>query len=88
MLSECHVQKFTSKMVLGIIAYLFVIFFLIRCFSSKNSLMWTSCLWEGAILILGAIVSFFILGEKFTHWVQYLGILLALLAILCVNYKS
>jgi drug/metabolite transporter (DMT)-like permease len=39
------------------------------------------------IVIGGAIVAYFVFGEKFNHWVQWLGILLALGAAICVNYE-
>jgi multidrug transporter EmrE-like cation transporter len=73
-------------LALGLVAYLGVIFFLIRSFAGK-SMMWTCIMWEAMIVIGGAIVAFVVFGEKFNHWIQWLGILLALGAALCVNYE-
>jgi multidrug transporter EmrE-like cation transporter len=44
-------------------------------------------MWEAMILIGGAITAYFIFGEKPEHWIQWLGFLLALGAVLCINYK-
>ena len=72
-------------LAVGILAWLAVIFFLIKTFSSA-SMMWTCIMWEAMIVIGGAAVAYFVFGEKFTHWIQWLGILLALGAAICINY--
>lgn len=70
----------------GIAAYLAVILFLIQTLSSQ-SMMWTCIMWEAMIVIGGAITAYLVFGEKFNHWVQWLGILLAVGAAICVNYN-
>lgn len=69
----------------GIFSYAFVLFFLIRSFGHGN-MLWVTSMWEGMIVILSSIVAFFYLGERFDHPIQYLGILLAVLAMVCVNW--
>ena len=86
-----HLKWFSENkdkyhLTMGLLAYLGVIFFLIRSFAGK-SMMWTCVMWEAMIVIGGAIVAYFVFGEKFNHWVQWLGILLALGAAICVNYE-
>jgi multidrug transporter EmrE-like cation transporter len=86
-----HLKWFSENkdrwhLTMGLLAYMSVIFFLIRSFSSK-SMMWTCVMWEAMIVIGGAIVAYFVFGEKFTHWIQGVGILLALGAAVCVNYE-
>ena len=71
---------------LGLFAYLVVIFFLVKSFTSKASMMWTCIMWEAMIVIGGAITAYLVFGEKFTHWVQWLGVLFALGAAICINY--
>jgi len=43
-------------------------------------------MWEAMIVIGGAITAYLFFGEKFTSWVQWLGILLAIGAAICINY--
>jgi multidrug transporter EmrE-like cation transporter len=69
---------------LGLFAWAFTLFFLIKSLSQK-SLMWTCIMWEAGVVIGGALVTYFIFGEKFNHWIQWLGILFALGAAICVN---
>lgn len=70
----------------GLLAYLAVIFFLVESLK-KETMMWTCIMWEAMIVIGGAITAYVLFGEKFTHWVQWLGILFALGAAICVNYS-
>lgn len=73
-------------LTLGVVAWLAVLFFLVQSLS-KKSFMWTCIMWEAAIVVGGALVAYFVFGEKFTHWVQWLGVLFALGAAICINYE-
>jgi multidrug transporter EmrE-like cation transporter len=75
-----------GHLAIGVAAYLTVIFFLTRAFASQ-SMMWTCIMWEAMIVIGGALTAYLVFGETFDHWIQWLGILLALGAALCVNYR-
>ncbi len=82
-----YVENGAQKhLAIGVFAWAFVLFFLIKSLACK-SLMWTCIMWEAMIVIGGALVAYFIFGEKFNHWIQWLGILLALGAAICVNYQ-
>jgi multidrug transporter EmrE-like cation transporter len=70
---------------LGVFAWLAVLFFLIKTLSQK-SMMWTCIMWEAMIVLGGAISAWLVFGEKFTHWIQWLGVLFALGAAICINY--
>lgn len=72
-------------MAIGIIAWLVVLIFLVQALKSQ-SMMWTCIIWEAMIVVGGAITAYFVFGEKFTHWVQWLGVLFALAAAICINY--
>jgi hypothetical protein len=48
--------------------------------------MYVSIMWEAMITILGSLVAYFYLNERFDHWVQYFGIVLALVAMALVHY--
>jgi len=71
---------------LGVIAWLAVLVFLVKTLKSQ-SMMWTCIMWEAMIVLGGALMAYFIFGEKFTHWIQWLGVLFALGAAICINYE-
>jgi hypothetical protein len=86
-----NIKKFTDgnkrhNLIYGFAAYAAVIFFLIKCFASKN-MMWTICMSQAMVIVISTLFAYFILGERFTNSVQYIGIVLALLAIACINYN-
>ena len=70
---------------LGLLAWALTLAFLIKTLSS-STMMWTCIMWEAMIVVGGAITAYLFFGEKFTHWIQWLGILFALGAAICVNY--
>jgi multidrug transporter EmrE-like cation transporter len=87
---NAHLKWYTENgsghhLGIGVLAWAAVLFFLIKSLASK-SMMWTCIMWEAAIVIGGALVAYFVFGEKFNHWIQWLGILLALGAAICINY--
>ena len=75
----------------GILGYIIVLYFLIKSLGA-SSMLYVGAVWEGMITIIGSLVAYFVLGERFNHWVQYVGIVLAVLAIYLVhwggNHKS
>ena len=74
-------------LILGLLGYIVVIYFLYRSFSNKN-MMWVSAMWQGMIIVLGSAFAYFYIGERFTHPLQYFGVLLGLLAMFCVSYEG
>ena len=88
--ANSNLQKFASNKVLlnlimGLLGYALVLFFLIRSFSHGN-MLWVTTMWEGMIIILSAVYAFFVLGERFSSKLSYLGIVLAFAAMCCVQY--
>ena len=86
-----HLKSFASSkkhtsLACGILGYCGVLYFLVRSFAIGGSLLWVSAMWEGMITVLGAGVAFFILGERFEHPIQYIGILLGVVAMLMVHF--
>jgi len=79
-------NKKHSNLACGIIGYCGVLYFLVRSFALGGSLLWVSAMWEGMITVMGAGVAFFILGERFEHPIQYIGILLGVVAMLMVHF--
>jgi len=89
---NCHLKFFAESgnstkhnLALGIIGYVAVLFFLVRSFTHAN-MLYVSALWEGMITILGAAVAFFILGERFKHPIQWVGLVLAFIAVVMVHF--
>jgi multidrug transporter EmrE-like cation transporter len=74
-----------SHLGLGILGYAGVLFFLIRAFALKNLLVVTA-LWEGMITVIGAGTAYFILGERFRHPVQWFGLVLAIVAVMLIQW--
>ena len=73
---------------LGILAWFIVLALLVQVFMRGRGMMWTCIMWEAMIVIGVAITAYVVFGEKFTHWVQWLGVLLALGAAICINYDG
>lgn len=85
-----NIQRFAQTnrnkdLLFGILGYIGVVFFLWKSFGHGN-MLWVSTMWEGMIIVLGTTFAYFYLGERFHHPVQYLGIILGLLAMMCVHY--
>jgi len=72
--------------ILGLAAWLVVLVFLVETLKGQ-SMMWTCIMWEAMIVLGGAITAYIVFGEKFSHWVQWLGVLFALGAAVCINYE-
>lgn len=88
--ANSNLQKFAGNkvllhLILGILGYAAVLFFLVRSFGHGN-MLWVTTMWEGMIIVLSAVYAFFWLGERFSSPIQYAGIILAILAMCCVQY--
>jgi multidrug transporter EmrE-like cation transporter len=57
----------------GIFGYVGVIFFLIRSLSGGN-VMFVNGMWDGISGIIETLAAYFILGERFSSPMQYIGI--------------
>lgn len=85
-----HIKNYAASnkhthLLLGILGYIGVLYFLVKCFGHGN-MLWVTSMWEGMIVLLGSAFAYFYLGERFDHPVQYFGIILGILAMFCVNY--
>lgn len=91
---NCHIKLFaeTGKhkhLLLGLLGYAGLLYFLIRVFGSrKGNMLYVNTMWQAIVVVLGSLIAYFWLGDRFTHPIQYLGLLLGLLAVICVNYKT
>ena len=85
-----HLKTFAANnshhnLFCGIAGYCGVLYFLVRSFALGGSLLWVSAMWEGMITVLGAGFAIFVLGERFSHPIQYFGIFLAIVAMILVH---
>jgi multidrug transporter EmrE-like cation transporter len=79
-------NKELKHLIVALASYALMIFLLIKLFTSQKSMLRVNALWQALTVIIGTIASYLILGDKITHPVQYLGLVFALLAIICINY--
>lgn len=70
----------------GMVAWLAVLLLLIQTLQ-KESMMWTCIMWEAMIVLGGALTAWIFFGEKFTHWIQWLGVAFAVGAAVCINWN-
>ena len=85
-----HLKNFAASnskhnLFCGVAGYCGVLYFLVRSFALGGSLLWVSAMWEGMITVLGAGFAIFVLGERFSHPIQYFGIFLAIVAMFLVH---
>jgi len=76
-----------QHLIIGLAGYALMLYFLIRVFRSNSNMLHVNTLWQALVVILGSLVAYFMLGDRLTHPVQYIGILFAILAVFCINYS-
>jgi multidrug transporter EmrE-like cation transporter len=81
-------KKKLKHLFIALLSYAFMIFFLLKLFQAKKSMMHLNVTWQALVVILGSITSYIVLGDRLTHPVQILGIVFAILSIVCINWKS
>jgi multidrug transporter EmrE-like cation transporter len=57
----------------GLLGYSGVIYFLIAALKQGN-ILWVNGTWDGISGIIESLAAFFILGERFNNWKQYVGL--------------
>jgi multidrug transporter EmrE-like cation transporter len=86
-----HLKNFAASnshhnLFCGIAGYCGVLYFLVRSFALGGSLLWVSTMLEAGITLSGTLFAFFVLGERFEHPIQYMGVLFCVLAILMIHH--
>jgi len=77
-------NKEMINLLLGILGYIGVIYFLIKCFNHGN-LTRVTLFWEAFIVIMSTLIGYFFLEETMSHPLEYLAIVLILVAIVCMH---
>jgi|APCry1669191812_1035378.scaffolds.fasta_scaffold00468_21 multidrug transporter EmrE-like cation transporter len=91
-LGNCNIKSFaenqkTKHLLIGIFAYIAMIYFLIRIFKSNKSMLHVNVMWQMSVVILGTLIAYFFMGDRFKHPMQMLGILFAILSVYFINYS-
>lgn len=68
----------------GYAAYLGVIYYLIRAFRDNN-ILYVNGMWDGISTIIESTFAFFVLGDRFDFWYQYVGLLLTVVGVYLVR---
>lgn len=71
----------------GIIGYVGVIISLIYCLVGSD-ILYVNSMWDGLSAFLESAFAFFVLGERFDNYHQYVGIFVIILGILMINARS
>jgi hypothetical protein len=58
---------------IGAVGYVGVVYFLIRSLQG-SSLLVVNTAWDGLSTVIEDLYAFFILGERYEHWIQYVGL--------------
>ena len=64
----------------GVIAYIGVIVYLIKCLQSQN-VMYVNGMWGGVSTVIGSVAGYFVLGDRLDRPIQYAGLLLLIAGI-------
>ncbi len=71
-LKEYANDKGEIFLLIGILGYVGVVIFLILNLQGSTLLMVNNA-WDGTSSLIGSLFAYFILGERFEHFSQYLG---------------
>jgi len=66
---------------MGTVGYVGVVYFLIRSLQG-SSLLVVNTAWDGLSTVIEDLYAFFILGERYEHWIQYVGLLFVVVGLL------
>lgn len=85
-----NIQKYAKSnsykdLFFGILGYIGLLFFLYKSFLTGD-MLWVSTMWQGMVIVFGSAFAYFYLGERFHNPLQYIGILLGLMSVVCVYY--
>ena len=71
----------------GIVAYGGVVGLLIALFKQQN-VLYVNALWDGGSALLESLAAYWILGDRFTHWYNYLGLGLIIVGLFLTAFKN
>ncbi len=78
--------KTFKNLIIGIIAYIFVVKILIESFKQRN-LIFTNAMWDAISTLISTLLAVFILKETLNNWQQWIGVISIILGIFLLNYS-
>jgi len=57
----------------GLVGYAGVVFFLVQALRG-SSILYVNGMWDGTSALVESLAAFFLLGERFVRWEQYMGL--------------
>jgi multidrug transporter EmrE-like cation transporter len=69
----------------GSLGYVGVIFFLIKSLAQGN-VLYVNGMWDGMSAIIESLAAFFILGERFDHPMQYIGLMIIIVGMAILRF--
>ena len=87
---DLNFQKFaktgkTSNLFYGVIFYAFMIKLLIEALK-KSNLIYMNGMWDGVSTIIGTIFAWWLLHERLSNPMQWLGLVLIFLGLIALNF--
>ena len=78
-------SKTFKNLVIGVIAYIFVVKILIESFKKRN-LIFTNAMWDAISTLISTLLAVFILKENLNNWQQWVGLLSIIFGLALLNY--
>jgi drug/metabolite transporter (DMT)-like permease len=69
----------------GLFAWSLVLYLLVMSFRNHN-MMHVSMMWEFSITLFTVLTAYFVMGERFTDWKQWLGVLIIFMGAWLIHY--
>jgi len=75
----------TKNLVIGIVAYIFVVKLLIEALKRRNLIL-TNGMWDAISTIIATFLAFFILHERLNNWQQWFGLASVIVGVVFLNW--
>jgi multidrug transporter EmrE-like cation transporter len=76
---------FLRYLILGVLGYIGVITYAVKCFMSDN-VLYVNGMWDGMSAILESIAAYVILGDRLKKPMEYVGLLLTIVGIFLMKH--
>ena len=78
-------SKSVKNLVIGIIAYIFVVRILIESFK-KSNLIFTNAMWDVISTLISTLLAVFIFKERLNNWQQWAGLISTVVGLALLNH--
>lgn len=76
---------FLRHLALGMVGYVGVLFYVVKCFMFEN-VLYINGMWDGMSAILESIAAYVILGDRLKNTYEYVGLLLTIVGIFLMKH--